>query len=221
MYSSPTYPRTPQGSASTESVQRSRSPHTLALHQEDACKYLFNSARVPNSTEEELEPTFNPTPITNQYHGRLRIFVPTSLCAHVSICPKKYFVPTSLYAPKKWYFVPTSLCAHVSLCPKKWYFVPTSLCAHVSICPNVCQWEFRVGIFYVNSQTYQWPSNGQTEQWSVVKLTNGQAVVKLTRGKAVGKLTSCQAVFKMPMWSSNVKNDQWSSSSQTDQCVVA
>ena len=55
----------------------------------------------------------------------LRIFVPTSLCAHVSICPKK------------WYFVPTSLCAHVPLCPKKWYFVPTSLCAHVSLCPRL------------------------------------------------------------------------------------
>ena len=73
----------------------------------------------------------------------LRIFVPTSLCAHVSICPKKwYFVPTSLCAhvplcPKKWYFVPTFLCAHVSLCPKQWYFVPTSLCAHVSLCPRL------------------------------------------------------------------------------------
>ena len=54
---------------------------------------------------------------------RLRIFVPTSLCAHVSICPKKL------------YFVPTSLCAHVSICPKKSgilcprLFVPTSLYA--------------------------------------------------------------------------------------------
>ena len=35
----------------------------------DACKYLFNSARVPNSSEEELESAFNPTSITNQCHG--------------------------------------------------------------------------------------------------------------------------------------------------------
>ena len=35
----------------------------------DACKYLFNSACVPNSIEEELELTFTPTPITNQHHG--------------------------------------------------------------------------------------------------------------------------------------------------------
>ena len=79
-----------------------------------------------------------------------RLFVPTSLyapttslCAHVPLCPKKwYFVPTSLCAhvplcPKKWYFVPTSLCAHVPLCPKKWYFVPMTLCAHVSLCPRL------------------------------------------------------------------------------------
>ena len=135
----------------------------------------------------------------------LRIFVPTSLFVQKSgiLCPR-LFVPTSLYAPKSGIlcprlFVPTSLYAQKSgiLCSR--LFVPTSLCAHVSICPNVCQWEFRVGILYVNSQTYQWPSNGQTDQWSrdgqadqwsVVKLTNGQAVVKLTRGKAVGKLTS-------------------------------
>ena len=148
---------------------------------------------------------------------------------YVSLCPR-LFVPTSLYAPKSGILCPrlymppkVVFCAHVSLCPRpfmpqKWYFVPTSLCAHVSICPNVCKWEFRVGILYVNSQTYQWSSNGQTDQWSVVKLTSGQAVVKLTPGKAVGKVTSGQAVFKLPMWSINVKNDQWSSSSQTDQC---
>ena len=89
-----------------------------------------------------------------------RLFVPTSLCAHVSICPKsgilcpRLFVPKKVVfcahvslCPKKWYFVPQKVvfCAHVSLCPKKWYFVPTSLCAYVSICPNLCQWELWVG----------------------------------------------------------------------------
>ena len=61
------------------------------------------------------------------------LFAPTSLWAHVSLCPR-------LCMPRKVVF-----CAHVSLCPKKWYFVPTSLCAHVSICPNLCQWELWVG----------------------------------------------------------------------------
>ena len=58
------------------------------------------------------------------------LFVPTSLCAHVSLCPR-LFVPTSLYAQK------VVFCAHVSLCPKKWYFVSSSLCAHVSLCPRL------------------------------------------------------------------------------------
>ena len=125
---------------------------------------------------------FVPTSLYAQKSGILcpRLFVPTSLYAQKSgiLCPR-LFVPTSLYAQKSGIlcprlFVPTSLYAQKSgiLCPR--LFVPTSLCAHVSICPNVCKWEFRVGILYVNSQTYQWSSNGQTDQWSVVKLTSGQ-----------------------------------------------
>ena len=50
----------------------------------DACKYLFNSARVPNSTEEELEPTFNPTPITNQHHGI--VTANQELCQEAGVC---------------------------------------------------------------------------------------------------------------------------------------
>ena len=61
------------------------------------------------------------------------LFVPTSLCAHVSLCPR-LFVPMSLYAQKSGIlcprlFVPKKVvfCAHVSLCPR--LFVPTSLYA--------------------------------------------------------------------------------------------
>ena len=96
----------------------------------------------------QLQSVTNPLPPSFKAK---HLFVPTSLCAHVSLCPRLYtprkvvFCAHVSLCPKKWYFVPTSLCAHVSLCPKKWYFVPTSLCAHVSICPNLCQWELWVG----------------------------------------------------------------------------
>ena len=88
-----------------------------------------------------------------------RLFVPTSLCAQVSMCPKK------------WYFVPTSLCA-----PKKWYFVPTSLCAHVSLCPRLYMPKpMPVGV------VGRFPK--QTSGQAMAKLTSSQAMVKLTSVK--------------------------------------
>ena len=50
----------------------------------DACKYPFNSACVPNSTEEELEPAFNPAPITNQHHGI--VTASQELCQEAGVC---------------------------------------------------------------------------------------------------------------------------------------
>ena len=67
-----------------ECTTKQESSHCGTASGGNACKYLFNSAQIPNSTEEELEPTFNPTPITNHHHGI--VTASQELCQEAGVC---------------------------------------------------------------------------------------------------------------------------------------